>query len=75
MSKTFSSANQPVCVGSSSVTSPGRHAMNESPADASRYLTVPPTTTSATLGASTGSAPTAWYASTSMSAPCSRAIP
>ena len=42
MSNTFSSANQPVCVGNSSVTRPGRHAMNESPADASRYLTVPP---------------------------------
>jgi hypothetical protein len=60
MSKTFSSANQPVCTGRSSSTSPGRKAMNESPADASRYFTVPPTTTSPARTDSSGIAPMPW---------------
>ena len=50
----------PVCTGASSSTSPGRSAMNDSPAEASRYLTVPPTTTSPAFAASSGTAPIPW---------------
>ena len=46
----FSSANQPVWVGSRRRTSSATY-MYARPADASRYLTVPPTTTSATSAA------------------------
>ena len=45
--KMSSSANQPVCVGSSRSITPARTQRKPRPADASRYFTVPPVTKSA----------------------------
>ena len=46
IAKMSSSANQPVCVGSSCERSDSRSHMNASPAEPSRYFTVPPVTKS-----------------------------